>query len=90
MKKFLAVFLFVFLFSGTALSQEMSYWYNYSKGEMEARLSPPPQQQMIDFIPQVPAAQGLYETYLAMGKNHIEAARLVLEAVLDINQKTNN
>ncbi len=86
MKKFLIALIISMCLSEAALSEEM-IWYNFSTGKGEARLNPPSQEEMQNFIPQTPAAQGLYRVYLAKEKNHLEAAKLVLETALGLNKK---
>ncbi len=57
------------------------YWYNFVTGEMDAREElPATDEEAKKYISQNPSAQGLYETYRAMGKSVIDAMVGVLQA----------
>lgn len=55
-------------------------WNNFKTGETEYFNKIPPGDRMKEFIPQSPAAQGLYNCHIKTGKTPIEALILVLEA----------
>ena len=56
----------------------MSEWYNYRTGQYEERVG----NDFSDYIPQIPAAQGLYKVHLAQGKSPLDAAKETLLACL--------
>ncbi len=53
------------------------YWYNYKTKQYEYIETPT---DFADYIPDIPAAHGLYSVYLKMGDVPLEAARKTLEA----------
>lgn len=57
-------------------------WFNYKIAEYEYIETPV---NFVDYIPQIGAAQSLYNLYLQMGDQPIEAARKVLEACVGKN-----
>ncbi len=59
--------------------KQKNRWRNTKAGKTEAFDGVPPDDRLIDFIPDNPSARGLFNTYLDMGKTPIEAFQLVLE-----------
>ena len=57
-----------------------NYWFNYRTGKYELTDAPP---DFADYLPQTPAAQGLYKLYREAGDEPREAARRVLEALVN-------
>lgn len=53
------------------------YWHNFKTGEYELIDTPA---DFSDYIPQDPAAQGLYSVYIQLGDKPLEAALKVLLA----------
>lgn len=82
MKRLVLAFALTFGLLGAAFAQSTLYWYNFKSQQMEARTDTPSAEKMREYIPQIPPAQGLYDVYIKMGKSHVEAAVLVLEAVV--------
>jgi len=62
------------------------YWHNFKTGKSECIVGLPAPDKMSQFIPQDPAAQELYQTYIAMGKSPIESLELVLRATLPLKK----
>ncbi|QQS15944.1 MAG: hypothetical protein IPK84_01065 [Candidatus Moraniibacteriota bacterium] len=64
-------------------------WSNQKTGQTEWFEADafPPAERMKEFLPQNPAAQGLYDVYIDQGKTPEESAILVLESSLDIRHK---
>lgn len=58
-------------------------WFNYKTETYESLAGTPPIERIGEFLPQNPAAQGLYEVYRALGNAPLEAMRLVLQCVID-------
>ncbi len=81
-----SVLLVVVLFFATLAVQAEScmYWDNFKTGKSECIVGFPAPDKMSQFVSQDPAAQGLYETYIAMGKSPVESLELVLKASLGI------
>lgn len=64
-------------------------WSNQKTGRVEWFEADafPPAERMKEFLPQNPAAQGLYDVYIDQGKTPEESAILVLESSLGIRHK---
>ena len=58
----------------------MYHWHNFRTGESDARGVPETDDEALDYLPQIPAAQGLYSVYRAKGETIMESMRLVLMA----------
>jgi len=59
-------------------------WYNFITGEYDYIEGTP--EDMHPYLPQDPSAQGLFNTYIAMGLDKREAAKKTLLAVLGIKE----
>jgi len=57
-------------------------WFNFRTGEYDFMSGDP--ENMKDYIPQGRAAQGLYDCYIALGDEPMEATRKVLSDALQI------
>ena len=57
------------------------YWHNFKTGQAEFIDTP---EDFTDYIPQSPAAQGMYQVLLKLGNEPIKAAMRVLEASVGI------
>ena len=59
-------------------------WFNYATQQHEYRSTPA---DFTNYIPQNPAAQGLYQCYIQMGETPIEAAIKVCRACVgEVNE----
>jgi hypothetical protein len=56
---------------------EVAVYYNYRTGQADALFGAP--EDWSDYLPQQAAVQGIYQTYLDMGRTPAEAARLTLD-----------
>lgn len=61
------------------------HWYNYKTGENDYREKPIDDKEAVDYIPQLDAAQNLYQCLRGMGKDILEAMKDVLTACLPVN-----
>ncbi len=57
-------------------------WYNFRSGEYDDIDAPETDDAALDYLPQLPAARGLYRVHRAQGEDIIESMRLVLTACL--------
>ena len=60
-------------------------WYNYKKEKYEYLDEKP--EDYADYIPQIPAAQGLYRVHIAMGKSPLIACKDTLLACAGIKDE---
>jgi hypothetical protein len=91
MKRILNAFIAVVLSAALAMpSYALSEFqvYNYKTGTYESFDSEAPANKMREFIPQNLAAQGLYDTYIGMGKSPSESVMKVLESVIGAHEKS--
>lgn len=59
-------------------------WYNYAANEYECRTdAPQTDEEAVQFIPQSPAAQGLYRAHRSIGTGVLEA----MVAALDMHRE---
>ncbi len=71
----------------SAEEKDILYWYNFVTGKMDAREElPATDEEAKKYISQNPSAQGLYETYRAMGKSIIDAMVGVYQAFIQQSQ----
>ena len=70
------------------MNKMASAYYNHRTGSYDYLTETPA--DWSDYIPQVPAAQGLYQLHLQMGKTPVEAAIEVLRAVLGETREDGN
>ena len=61
---------------------QLMWWHNYKTGEYDYRERPTSDEEAIKYIPQLDAAQGLYQCLREMGKDILEAMKEVLIACL--------
>jgi len=64
-------------------------WYNYRTGEHD-HLQLGWVGDFSAYIPQIPSAQGLYQTYIAMGETPLEACGKTLSAFIEALEKGRN
>ena len=58
----------------------MHSWYNFRTEEYDTTDVPETDAEALDYLPQLPAARGLYRVHRAKGEDIIESMRLVLMA----------
>lgn len=88
MKLFLATLVIALNVTGAMAQECQMPWYNYTTEENDCWEGIPPNRELVNYLPKKPAAQGLYATYLAQGKSHIEAFELTLKAIIgEIGEK---
>ena len=62
------------------MTKQESYWHNYVTGEYDYREFPTSFDDARAYIPQIPAAQGLFQVYEKMELPLLEAMTKTLEA----------
>ena len=62
------------------MDDSMYNWNNFSTEEYDAIDAPETDEEALDYLPQIPAARGLYRVHRAKGEDIIESMRLVLMA----------
>lgn len=87
MKKSLLLAVVLFFVTLTVQAENCAYWENLKTGKSECIVGFPASDKMNQFISQDPAAQELYQTYIAMGKSPAESLELVLKQALGSHQK---
>lgn len=55
-------------------------WHNFKTGESDHHEGCPPDDKMKEYIPQLLAAQGLYDCYIGQGSTPMESMGKVLKA----------
>lgn len=58
------------------------YWYNYRTGEYDYRERPTSDEEAVEYISQLDAAQGQYQCLRELGKDILEAMKEALSACL--------
>lgn len=82
MKKSVLLAVVLFFAALTVQAESCMYCGNFKTGKFECIAGLPAPDKMKQFIPQYTAAQGLYQTYIAIGKSPVESLELVLRATL--------
>jgi hypothetical protein len=58
-----------------------SFWWNYATEDYEENGEPVTDDKALQYLPQIPAAQGLYECHRKLGKSILEA---MMETLLSV------
>lgn len=64
-------------------------WFDYTTNEYVPHSGPMSEEDAQRFLPQHPAAQGLYRVYREMGDDTLNAMRKVLEYIVSIKKESN-